>query len=100
MARKYFTEDYYTETINDFNPAAWLKYGNDKMWLDGKDVKLVGVRNWLLERDQNGVRSNSAWHQPQAFSYGKHCKANTQTGMRNGFVELRFSYTPVEPLPI
>jgi hypothetical protein len=95
MPRKYFVQDYYTETIEDFSPAAWLEYGNAKMGIDGTDVKLVGVRNWTLERDENGIRGIGKWYRPKSFAYGKGCKTNIQRGMKQGFVELRFSYTPI-----
>ena len=91
MARKYFEETYYTETIENFNPTTWLEYGKAKIGLEGRTVKLVGVKCYGFKEK---------WHKPHAFSYGKHCKTNTQHGMKDGFVELRFSYTPVQPLAI
>lgn len=99
MARKYWVEDYYTQTIEDIDPATWLKFGQTKMGIGtlAKDVKLLGVRCWP------GADKFAVWHRPEAFAYGKTAKANTQTAMKDGFVQLRFSYTRIadyKTLPI
>lgn len=90
MARKYFVEDYYVESIADINPTKWLRYVDLKAGYDATDVKLIGVRNF----------NTDVWHRPHTFAHGKNCKYHTQLAMKNGFVELRVSYTPLRQLLI
>lgn len=89
METRYFTEDYVTESIAHFSQKQWIDYGETKLGGQGTNLKLVGVRNW-----PSGDGVPKRWQKPHNFLYGKAALPNIHQAMREGFVELRFSYKP------